>query len=399
MKLSCGNDRIRVSRFANRRAGSLIQKLLYLSPALMDWMVCFVAFAVFYASGEREAGLQECGWLGILYQVAYMVSSLASGHVITRRNARGLLLASTLVCGAASVGVMCSNAFGPMAAGLLVFGMSVACFFNSFQAVMRGEGAVGSLKTSVALYTLSWCLGAALGTVTAGWLYQRGLPALITAVLLVTAAMIVLLTRPVKQPAESHLDDEPVEHGQRPEYPVSNAYIAIGWLMIFTVTFVQRPLFTFLPPLFASQGVSSLWASLPLFMHMAVAALFGLTLFRFRDSLYRRTPFFIIQVSGVAALYAMWRWPTYWVCFAMLCLLGIYAGFVYYCAVYYASNSGRRSFNIGVNEALVGSGSVVGIALGDRWMRHSGSVTELYLVCAAGLAISIIVQMALARKR
>jgi hypothetical protein len=136
-----------------------------------------------------------------------------------------------------------------------------------------------------------------------------------------------------------------------------------------------------------------LWASLPFFMHMAVSAFFGLVMFRFRDFLYRRTPFFIIQGGGVAALCAMWIWPSYWVCFSMLCLLGIYAGFVYYCAVYYASNSGRRSFNTGVNEALVGFGSIAGIVLGDAWMRHSGAPTDMYLVCAAGLATSITAQM------
>lgn len=376
-----------------------MQALLYLSPALMDWMVCFVSFAVFYAAGARGAGMQECGWLGILYQAAYMLSSLVSGHLITPRNARGVLWVSTLVCALASVGVLCASAFSLLAAGLLVFGMAVAWFFNSFQAVMRGEGKAGSLKTSVALYTLSWCLGAALGTVTSGWLYQWGVSALVAAVALATVGIAFTLVRPAKQTAEVPPEEEPVEHGTHPKYPVTNAYIAIGWLMIVTVTFVQRPLFTFLPPLFASQGVGSLWASLPLFMHMAVSALFGLAMFRYRDTLYRRTPFFFIQCGGVAALCAMWRWPTYWVCFAMLCLLGLYAGYVYYCAVYYASNSGRRSFNIGVNEALVGLGSVAGIALGDGWMRHSGSATELYLVCAAGLAASLVAQLVLASRR
>ncbi|MEI6168244.1 MAG: MFS transporter [bacterium] len=372
-----------------------MQALLYLSPALMDWMVFFVSFAVFYAAGVRGVGMQECGWLGILFQAAYMTSSFVSGHFITQHNARRVLFASTVVCGIASVGVLCSSAFWLLAAGLLMFGASSAWFFNSFQAFMRGEASVGSLKTSVALYSLSWCLGAALGNVTAGWLYQWGVPALILAVVFATAVITFMLTRPLKQPAVDHLAEEPVEHGTRPEYPVSNAYIAIGWLMIFTVTFVQRPLFTFLPPLFASQGISSLWASLPLFMHMAVSAVFGFAMFRFRDYLYRRTPFFIIQGGGVAALFAMWLWPTYWVCFAMLCLLGIYAGFVYYCAVYYSSNSGRRSFNIGVNEALVGFGSIAGIVLGDAWMRHSGSTIDMYLVCGIGLAVSIIAQMAI----
>lgn len=362
----------------------------------MDWMVFFVSFAVFYAAGARGVGMRECAWLGLINQAAYMASSFVSGHVVTRRNARKVLMASTLVCGLAGAGVLFARAFGLLAAGLLVFGVAVAGFFNSFQAAMRGEAAVGSLKTSVAIYTLSWSLGAAMGNVTAGWLYQWGVPALIGAVVFAAAAVLCLLARPAKRPAAEATSEEPVEQGGRPEYPVSNAYIAVGWLMIFTVTFVQRPLFTFLPPMFASQGISPLWASLPLFMHMTVAAFFGLAMFRFRDCLYRKTTFFIIQGCGAVALCAMWMWPTYRICFCMLCLLGIYAGFAYYCAVYYASNSGRRSFNTGVNEALVGFGSAAGIVLGDGWMRHSGSTAELYLVCAAGLAVSLIAQIALA---
>ena len=371
---------------------------LYLCPALMDWVVCFVSFAVFYAAGARGAGLRECGWLGMLYQAAYMASSLVSGHVITRRNARAVLWVSTLGCGVSSAAALGSSAFAYLAAGLIVFGAAVAWFFNSFQAVMRGEGALGSLKSSVSLYTLSWCMGSALGTLTSGWFFQGGVTALVAAVLIATAAMAILLARNARPSTDGPLPEETVEHGTRQKYPVSNAYIAVGWLMIFTVTFVQRPIFTFLPPLFAAEGIGSLQASLPLFLHLAVSAVFGLFLYRYRDTLYRRTPFVIFQSAGAAALCAMWRWPTYWVCFSMLCLLGIYAGYAYYCAVYYASNSGRRSFNIGVNEALVGFGSVAGILLGDLWMRRSGSSAGLYLVCAAGLALSLIVQLGLARR-
>ena len=378
--------------------------LLYLSPALMDWLVFFVSFAVFYAAGARGVSMAECGWLGMLFQGAYMASSFVSGHFITQGNARRVLLSSTLVCGISSAGLLGLSAFGLLAGGLVVFGGSAAWFFNSFQAFMRGEASVGSLKTSVAFYTLSWSLGAGLGNVTAGWLYEWGSAALILAVVFSTGATLFLLARTGKHTADDTLvagaegepTEEPVESGTRHKYPVLNRYIAIGWLMIFTATFVQRPLFTFLPPLFAKEGISSLWASLPLFMHMAVAAVFGLAMFRFRDFLYRRTPFFFIQGGGVLALCAMWLWPSYWVCFLMLCLLGIYAGFVYYCAVYYASNSGRRSFNTGVNEALVGFGSIAGIVLGDGYMRLSGASTGMYLVCGSGLAVSIIAQMAVA---
>jgi MFS family permease len=368
--------------------------LLYLSPALMDWLVFFVAFAVFYAAGARGVGMAECGLLGILFQAAYMTGSFVSGHFITHRNARRVLLWSTLVCGISSVGILYSDVFGLLAGGLVVFGGSAAWFFNAFQAFMRGAASVGTLKSSVALYNLSWCFGAAIGNVTAGWLYQWGVSALIAAVVFATGTILFLVAR--KPEENAHAAEELVESGTNQKYPVANHYILIGWLMIFTVTFVQRPLFTFLPPLFAKDHISSLWASLPLFMHMAVSAIFALAMCKFRDSLYRKTPFFLIQVGAVAALCSMWFWPSYWVCFSMLCVLGIYAGFVYYCAIYYASNSGRRSFNIGLNEALVGLGSIAGIVLGDAWMRHWGSPTDMYLVCAAGLVASLVAQMTIA---
>ena len=372
--------------------------IIYLIPALLDWMLFFALFAVFYAAGLRGFSMQDCGWLGILFQTAYMFSSFISGTFITQGNAKRVLLLSTIACATASIFVLVVEAFYLLAIGLLLFGMAAAFFFNSFQAFMRGEAAVGTLKTSVAVYTLSWSLGAALGNVTAGWLYQWGVWVLNSAVIAATVLILFMLTRPVKSKLAQEALPEQVEQGTCLKYPVADIYIAIGWLMIFTVTFIQRPLFTFLPPLFAAQGISSLWASLPLFMHMAVAACFGLAMCFFRDYLYRKTPFFIMQCGGVLALCAMWWWPTYWICFAMMCLLGIYAGFVYYCAVYYASNSGRRSLNIGVNEALVGFGSIAGIVLGNWWMEHSGVTTQLYLVCAAGLVASVVAQIILARR-
>jgi fatty acid desaturase len=78
--------------------------LLYLSPALMDWLLFFVAFAVFYGAGAGKFGLTKCALLGIIFQAAYMTSSFVSGHFITHRNARRVLLWSTLVCGISSGG-------------------------------------------------------------------------------------------------------------------------------------------------------------------------------------------------------------------------------------------------------------------------------------------------------
>lgn len=84
---------------------------------------------------------------------------------------------------------------------------------------------------------------------------------------------------------------------------------------------------------------------------------------------------------------------------AVIIVLGVYMGYAYFAAVYYASNSGRRSFNIGVNECLVGMGSFAGlfaVEWGEKWFGKDGG---MYAVCAIGLLISLLIQVVLASIR
>lgn len=367
--------------------------LMYLCPALMDWLSFFVFFAVFYSAGIRGMEMRECAFLSILLQVAYMIFSLMAGHLLTRRNAKAVLLASTVMCGVTGVCCLWIERFGLLSAAIFILGLSAALFFNSFQTFMRGEAEPGELKKSVALYTLFWSMGAAVGNVTAGFLFKWGLAVMTAVAVFMTALILIMLIRRRTRNVDMVSADEHVEQGSSLSPPVSSSYIWVGWLMIFTATFIQRPIFTFLPPIFARDNISSLMASMPLFAHMAMQALAGLAMWRFRDMMYRRTPFWVIQVMGAAAFFGIWLWPSYGVCLIVLPVLGIYAGFAYFCAVYYASNSGRRSFNIGVNEALVGLGSIAGILVGNWWMWFSGSDAGMYLVCGVGLVVSILLQL------
>ena len=97
-------------------------------------------------------------------------------------------------------------------------------------------------------------------------------------------------------------------------------------------------------------------------------------------------------------LLVMWLWPTLPVCFLGISLLGAYAGFVFFCCVYYASNSGRRSLNIGVNEFLVGLGSFAGLFISEWVMKRTGNDANMYLVIAVALLISLAAQLAIASR-
>jgi len=97
-------------------------------------------------------------------------------------------------------------------------------------------------------------------------------------------------------------------------------------------------------------------------------------------------------------LLAMWQWPTLWVCLIGISLLGAYAGFVYFSSVYYASNSGRRSLNIGINEFLVGLGSFAGLFISEWVMKRTLNDASMYLVVAVALLLSLAAQLAIASR-
>jgi len=156
-------------------------------PALMDWIVFLVLFAVLYGTDERGFSALECAWITGIGQLTYMAASLLAGLVLTRRNAGGFLLASTV--GSTVMGAVCllvTTVAPQMACEALLF-VFLAFFFNSFQTFMRGETAPGGLARTVGRYTLAWSAGSAGGFLSSGSLYQLGDFALCGMTLLVGA--------------------------------------------------------------------------------------------------------------------------------------------------------------------------------------------------------------------
>ena len=70
---------------------------IQLCPALMDWIVFLVLFAVLYSAGERGLSGNQRAWLGSISMVTYTVTSILVGLILSRTNARKLLLLSTVL--------------------------------------------------------------------------------------------------------------------------------------------------------------------------------------------------------------------------------------------------------------------------------------------------------------
>ncbi|MBU4212466.1 MAG: MFS transporter [Verrucomicrobia bacterium] len=371
---------------------------IYICPALMDALVFLVTFAVMYRAGEQDMSITQCAWLAGLVQLVYMLASLAIGFLLSRRNTRIILLASVVLGTLCGVTCLMAKEFLLILVAFGCLGIFMAFFFNAFQAFMRTEAAPGDLKRAIGLYTLAWSLGSAAGILSSGFFYQLGFTVLSALIMLGGGVMLVVLFMHKPRPAEASSADEHVERGSEKAPPVDPIYVWIGWLMIFMAMFVQRPIHSFFPAISAKAGVSAFVTGLPLFLQMAVQAVVGLAMIRWCHLLYRRTPLGLAHGGAAVLLLVMWRWPTLPVCFLGISLLGAYAGFIYFCSVYYSSNSGRRSLNIGVNEFLVGLGSVAGLFISEWVMQRTGNDTNMYLVIAVALLISLAAQLAIASR-
>ena len=364
----------------------------YLCPALMNTMLFIVMFAVLYSAGQRGMTLTQCAWLGGISQGTYVVASLISGLLLSRRNARMALLAS--IWGIVILGgiALLSNGFITLLIVLAIIGVFLAIFCNAFQTFMRGASPPGSLARSVAWYTLSWSSGYALGFLSSGSCYRMGTLALLLLTIIVGATISVILLRYQSQPLEALAIDQQIEQDAEGGHAADSRYVWVAWCMIFTVMFIQRPLLTFIPSLGTKYGLSPFMAGFPLFMLMAIQGAFGKLMAQNKNWLYRKTPFWIFQGTAALVFLVLWLKPIPWLCLIGVCLLGLYTGFACFCAVYYANNSGQRSWNVGVNECLFGLGAFAGLLVCEALMKRTGRDESMFLVCGSALLVSIILQ-------
>ncbi len=374
--------------------------MLQLCPALMDWLLFLTMFAILYGAGARGFPPAQWTWLGSLMQLTYLFSSLATGHLLTPRNTRPLLLGSTVLCLALMVAALWLENFAALAAVSAAIGIFAAVFFTAFQTFMRHVAPPGKLALTAGLYTCSWSLGAGLGFLSAGALYGFGplaLTALALLVGVVTLALLLTHRTPPHAAALAEPETGAVETAHIPE-AVRRRYVWIGWLLIFVVVFALRPVQNFLPPLGAAEHRPALLTTLPLFLQITLQGLAGYAMHTQTRWLYRRAPLVLVQLGAALLFLVLALVPAG--ALLGLPLIGLWCGYAYFQAVYYSSNAGRRAWNLGINEFLVGGASLGSLFLVEYCMQQvARPETALYLCAAASLALAALALFLLAPRR
>ena len=251
---------------------------------------------------------------------------------------------------------------------------------------------------TVARYTLAWSAGSSLGFLSSGTVYRMGNLALGGVDVAVGLGVLLILLQHRHRDHDEASADEHIEQsgGAR---AVNPAYVGVAWCMVFTVMFVQRPLQSLFPAACGQLGIAPAWVGGVLFLHMLVQGVWGHVMCRFARWRYRRTPIVLFHATAALTLGVVAWHPSFLLSSAGIVVLGLYTGFAYFSAVYYSSNSGRRSFNVGVNECLVGLGGLAGLFISERLIRYTGSESAMYLAGAVALFVSMLVQALIVLRR
>ena len=368
---------------------------VYVCPALMDWLLSLVLFAVSYGAGERGMTLGQVAWLANIFQVTYMAASLVSGRFLSRRNALPILIASAVAGVLSGTLALAAQQFGPIFAAMALLGVFAASFFNSFQSFMRGETAPGGLTRTMAMYTFAWSGGFSLGLLTSGSLYRLGPIALGGLTVLVGGVILLTLLIHRRRPHDEPSSDEHTEQSPPGAPPVAPA-VPLGRLDHHLHDHVRA---TAYPDVLSGRQRGA--------GHRAGAGRTAAVLSCAGPGPGRTLhgPAAALAVSPRAAggdparlpalaLLLLWRFPDYTVTAVGISVLGLWAGFSYFCAVYYASNAGHRARNIGINEFLVGLGSFASLFLCEWFIHRTGSAAVMYAVCGSALLVSAAAQWA-----
>lgn len=371
---------------------------IYSFPFLIDLITFLVMLRLADAAGrEMHLSNLQTSWLMVSFSACFLVTCLLVGRLLNTANARPILLVSMAALMLLAAPLFFTAAFWPTLWLFSAYGVMVAAAFNSFQTFMRGEAPAGSLGLTVARYTISWSTGIACGFLLGGFLKNWGGPVALAAfsTLACLAVIVLVITHRGRDAAHASSDavvEEADLQGDARSRPVDGRYVVVGWSLSLIANFCQRPLTTFIPKFQAEHGSPAWVAGLLLFVLFLAQALSGYQSRRLRRWLYRPEPLLLVQLLLVASLALLWMAPGFWVSLLVMPALGGLFGFVFFSCVYYVSNDVRSSRNVGINEAMVGVGNILGMLLSEASMRLLRNPDAYFPVCMGAMLLVIGVQ-------
>ena len=381
---------------------------IYLPVLLIDFaFTSILTNTSFYTS---YLGLSST-FLGVLMAVTtafFAVLAIPFGRLSDRIDRRYLLYAACLVLGVVSIGLpRCQNSMHLM----LIFpgiGISMALFWPAYEAWLAEREGEGQLIHRVMLFNLFWSIGVTLGPAFSSYLYGDANPFrpfyLAGVLCLLTLGTIIansLRTSDVPQTdSSSEITTEPPETLYPPQ-PVRTMHLNLARCANFTSWFLLGVLRRLAPKLTKEMGMlPSTFGNLMLTLGgMQTLAFLVLGTGYSTRWHYRFGPVLIVQLLAVISFLGIWKIQHTLLWVFAFGIIGVSAAFTYFNSLYYGLDrhvdKGNKS---GWHEAILGLGILLGPLLGGISADSLWGTQSPYLLCAAAVVITILVEIFIVSK-
>ena len=381
--------------------------LIYVFPAMMDIVVGSVLFVGPVRMAETGASATAVTCVLAAWAITYMFANLLIGHLITTRNAAAMLISSGFCMAACAAAFVIFSSVNALYVLMIFQAIATALFFAPFQVFMKAveHGQPQGIVRPTACYTFAWSLGLALGSFTAGYVWQIGGWQWCHAINAVLALIISLGVFCLRH----HAHQKPAPSDQDPQAPppLSNGVINydklpdlawLGWIGAAVGCLTLYMICGVFPSTAFEHQIPKHHQGTIIALIGAIRALVALFFIRSRTWMYRALPVGLLSLTGVIGL-ALFGWGdsigTYYLAAVAV---GVYSACFYFIVVFYSlvhpSRSGRY---VSINESIVGScgfiGPVIGGLLADRF-----NMSTPYLVGAYAVIAAIILQIIVHRR-
>ena len=381
---------------------------IYLPVLLIDFAFTSILTNIsFYTS---YLGLSST-FLGVLMAVTtafFAVLAIPFGRLSDRIDRRYLLYAACLVLGVVSIGLpRCRNSMHLM----VIFpgiGISMALFWPAYEAWLAEREGEGQLIHRVMLFNLFWSIGVTLGPAFSSYLYGDANPFrpfyLAGVLCLLTLGTIIansLRASDIPQTDSSpEITTEPPETLYPPQ-PVRTMHLNLARCANFTSWFLLGVLRRLAPKLTKEMGMlPSTFGNLMLTLGgMQTLAFLVLGTGYSTRWHYRFGPILIVQLLAVISFLGIWKIQHTLLWVFAFGVIGVSAAFTYFISLYYGLDrhvdKGNKS---GWHEAILGVGILLGPLLGGISADSLWGTQSPYLLCAAAVVITILVEIFIVSK-
>lgn len=348
-----------------------------------------------WAKLDAHATPLELGALPLFGGVPYVVTAFFAGRLSDRVSRTTLARIGLALFASFCFFVSRITAVWHLFALSPLSGFANGLIWPALQAKMGDVSGPDDLDRNLGLFSVSWCLGKALGFYLSGPLKTLGLDTL-PILGLVSLALVPVVPGPTPPPSSPR---PPLIPHDGPRAPVRAAYLRAAWFANFA-SYGLGATFTFLyPDLVARKGWGPTHYALvtgTLFLSQTVAFfLFG----RFSGWRYRWRAFVLWQAMSGAALLVVGFGAPLPAALPAAVLGGAGLGLAYAASIYYSVHTDvHRGARAGLHEAFTGASNFVVPLLAGALQSVTGLGVAPYAFAAALVGASVALQVRLLRR-